>query len=211
MKTSKRKPTPTAEQFRAYEGAFGYFNRALFGDTLPATMLNFSRKARAMGFYRRDAWRRGDTAVPEISLNPDTLLRSAGDSLSTLVHEMCHHWQYCFGSPGRGSYHNAEWGAKMIEVGLHPSSTGEPGGKMTGQRVSHYVLEAGPFALAFAACPQDVLLPWTSSGSLSAGAEKRKQKQKTAYCCAGCQTKVWGRAGLSIVCATCTEPFLELT
>jgi hypothetical protein len=39
----------------------------------------------------------------------------------------------------------------MERVGLMPSSTGEPGGKRTGQKVSHYILADGPFARAFAA------------------------------------------------------------
>jgi hypothetical protein len=52
-----------------------------------------------------------------------------GGVLSTLVHEQAHLWQHHFGKPGRGRYHNREWAAKMVEIGLIPSATGEPGGK----------------------------------------------------------------------------------
>ena len=38
----------------------------------------------------------------------------------------------------------------MKEVGLYPSDTHEPGGKETGQRMGHYVIEGGLFAVAFA-------------------------------------------------------------
>lgn len=50
--------------------------------------------------------------------------RTDRDILSTLLHEMVHHWQYRFGTPGRRGYHNIEFAAKMLEVGLHASDTG---------------------------------------------------------------------------------------
>jgi hypothetical protein len=34
----------------------------------------------------------------------------------------------------------------MREIGLQPSSTGEPGGMETGQTVSHYILPGGRLA-----------------------------------------------------------------
>ena len=38
----------------------------------------------------------------------------------------------------------------MKEIGLQPSTTGEPGGKETGQSVTHYILPGGPYATAYA-------------------------------------------------------------
>ena len=70
--------------------------------------------------------------------------------MSTFAHEMVHHWQEHFGTPPRNGYHDREWAAKMISIGLMPSSTGKPGGKKTGYHVSDYVIEGGPFALSFA-------------------------------------------------------------
>ena len=60
--------------------------------------------------------------------------RTNEQTLSTLVHEMTHLQQQHFGKPSRSGYHNKEWGLLMRAVGLIPSSTGEPGGKETGQR-----------------------------------------------------------------------------
>jgi hypothetical protein len=37
----------------------------------------------------------------------------------------------------------------MKEVGLYPSSTGAVGGKETGQRMSDYIIDGGPFDLSF--------------------------------------------------------------
>lgn len=69
--------------------------------------------------------------------------------MQTLVHEMTHLWQYEFGEPGRCRYHNAEWANKMQEVGLMPSSTGQPGGKTTGDHMGDYAIVGGLFLTVF--------------------------------------------------------------
>jgi predicted SprT family Zn-dependent metalloprotease len=65
--------------------------------------------------------------VHELALNPDNFTgRSDELILSTLVHEMCQVWQETHGEPSRRGYHNRQWAGKMREVGLQPTSTGEP-------------------------------------------------------------------------------------
>jgi hypothetical protein len=49
---------------------------------------------------------------------------------STLVDEVAHLWQSMHGKPGRRGYHNGEWPRKMDELGLTPSSIGEPGDRV---------------------------------------------------------------------------------
>ena len=49
----------------------------------------------------------------------------------------------------------------MDELGLTPSSTGEPSGDRVGYRMSHYIVDGGAFARAFDAMPRAYLLPWT--------------------------------------------------
>ena len=39
--------------------------------------------------------------------------------------------------------YDRQWAAKMREIGLQPSSTGEEGGKETGQSMSHYIIPDG--------------------------------------------------------------------
>jgi hypothetical protein len=63
---------------------------------------------------------------------------------------MAHLWQHHFGKPSRNGYRNREWAAKMREVGLIPSDTGEPGGKETGQKVHHSIDTSGAFHRAAA-------------------------------------------------------------
>jgi len=87
----------------------------------------------------------------EIALNPkyfqEKMLTGA---MATFAHELTHLWQANFGKCGRGRYHNREWTQKMYSICLIASDTGKPSGKPTGDRVSHYIREDGPFDRACA-------------------------------------------------------------
>jgi hypothetical protein len=48
------------------------------------------------------------------------------------------------------SYHDRQGAAKMKQIGLQPVTTGEPGGKETGQSFTYYILPGGPDAKACA-------------------------------------------------------------
>ena len=61
---------------------------------------------------------------------------------------MVHQWQAHHGTPGRGRYHNDEWADKMERIGLMPSSTGQPGGRRTGDHMADYAIEGGRFLKA---------------------------------------------------------------
>jgi hypothetical protein len=197
---------PTRSQFEAYGAAYDHFNRELFGGELPRCMLNFSRwSRRVVGFFAPGRWERPGERTHEISLNPESLYRPVEDTMSTLVHEMCHLWQQEFGRPSRTGYHNAEWAAKMEAVGLKPSHTGRPGGQRTGQQMTHYVIDGGPFQGAFASMPREYLLPWQSGGVRTA---RCYDKAKARYLCPDCGARVWGKPGLSISCGVCRVYFL---
>jgi hypothetical protein len=206
MTTLATSTDPTREQWEAYTKAFNYFNRTLFGDTLPRLILNFSRHARYWGFFAPERWESPDGKTHEISINPDVLKRPAEDTMGTLVHEMVHLWQEESGKPSRRCYHNREWADKMESIGLMPSNTGKPGGKRTGQRVSHYIIPGGPFEVGFQAMRREYLLPWTS-GRPAANGRDPKDKNKVKYTCPGCAVNVWGKPGLSIICGACGEAF----
>lgn len=196
-------PGPTPEQFVAYQAVFDHFNRALFDGKLPPVILNFSRKNRTYGFFAPDRWVGASTKTHEISLNPAHLrTREEKEVASTLVHEMVHLWQHVYGSPSRTGYHNREWATKMEAVGLVPSSTGQPGGKKTGQNMTHYIEPGGVYEKAFAELPSECWLPW------AAVPELRDRKGgggsgKVAYVCPAGHGKAWGKPGLSIVCGEC--------
>jgi len=201
---------PTTEQFGAYQGAFDYFNKELFGGRLPATILNFSRVgARTLGFFAPERWQRSDKSetIHEISLSPIHMrTRPIEEVFGTLVHEMCHLEQAEFGEPSRNGYHNAEWGKMMDKVGLTPSNTGVPGGKRTGQQMTHYITPGGAFEAAIKNMPPELALPWRCAPEAKAPA---KGKNKVKYGC-GCPKKnIWGKPDLEdVTCSGCGKSFI---
>ena len=197
--------TPTTEQFGAYQSAFDYFNTALFEGILPSCMLVFNARGRSLGYFASDRWGKDEGTAHEISLNPKSLAsRTLEDNLSTLVHEMCHLWQHVFGNPSPGRYHNLEWADKMELVGLKPSHSGQPGGKRTGSRMTHYIETGGRFQRAFDAMPESAKLPWLSFHQSES--QPPKDKNKIKYTCPRCKSNIWGKPGLSVVCFDCLSP-----
>lgn len=198
----------TEYQFSSLQRLFNFFNAELFGGSLPNCLLNLSRKSKAMGFYSPDRWSTTDednkVIVDEISLNPDFLHISQKEYCQTLVHEMCHLWQYKNGKPTPG-YHNKEFAAKMEEVGLMPSHTGKPGGKKTGKRMADYAIEGGAFEFAYAKLVACDLLPFVAKPDLEKK-KAQKKKNKIKYTCPQCQANAWGKPGLMIACGECSEP-----
>lgn len=204
---------PTIEQFTAYQAAYDYFNERLFGGSLRPCILNFRGKSlRNMGIFWPNRWQRDGVPCHEISLNPDVLSRPLMDTFGTLVHEMCHQWQQDHGEPPRRNYHDKEWADKMESVGLIPSNTGAPGGKRTGQQMTHYVDPNGEFQRAVAEMPDHIALPWLSEAP-PVDEKPAKSKAKVKYACGGkCDRVFWGKPGLApwIFCECCHEFFREV-
>jgi hypothetical protein len=208
-------------QHTALQEAFIYFNEVLFLGQLPDCLLNFSRsKKRAMGFFAAFRWEERQPVVQqkqkprhEISLCPDWVNRDVEEVYSTLVHEMVHLWQQEFGKPSRTGYHNKEFARKMITIGLFPSTTGQPGGKLIGQSVSHYILKDGAFKRAFDALPNSLLLPFiythaqTNTNTEKNTSEFKDPKNKVKYHCPICKNNVWGKPNLRIECGDCHSKF----
>jgi hypothetical protein len=114
----------------------------------------------------------------EMALNPSHFrTRTIEDVLSTLVHEMAHLWQHHYGKPSRPGYHNAQWANRMRTLGLIPSSTNQPGGKETGQKMGHYIAEHGAFATAVAALLADgYALPTSSCGATTKRVNAKRRR-----------------------------------
>jgi len=207
----------TTEQFKLFDDLYSFYNKELFGGLLNDCMITTSRKKKAYGFFVRNTWQKNKSKdvpeIHEISLNPDFLNRIDEAWQATLVHEMVHLWQQDFGETSRAGYHNKEWAKKMKEIGLYPSSTGEEGGKETGQSCSHYIIPGGAFIEAFNRLKEKqikyitIAIPIGSEKSKTAAASARS---KTKYTCA-CKNNVWGKPDLLIVCAVCNQRFIEIT
>lgn len=232
----------TTAQFKTLDDLYDFYNKALFDGSLSDCIVNMSRHSGTYGFFSAKRWMTVTGGEPrhahEISINPDHMDRPFAEWHATLVHEMCHLWQEDHGHPSRGTYHNKEWAWKMEAVGLVPSDTGQPGGKKTGQNMTHYINPEGPFIKTFNRLSTETLealklkyLPaYTSQdrakakrkgsggeGTAAGGDEENgegeegtieKKSSKTKYSCP-CGFNVWGKPGLNIQCGDCGGSFKE--
>ena len=174
---------PTAQTYAALQAAFDYFNQHLFAGSLPPCLITLRSSPRAHGYlHSRRFVNRAGEQVDELGINPGYFaLQSLEEVLSTVVHEMVHHWQQHHGKPSRSVAHNAEWAAKMASIGLQPSATGRPGGKRTGQQMSDYILPGGAFLAACAGLPPEAaVLPWLDRHVAVAPAEMRARREALA-------------------------------
>ena len=196
----------TKTQFNLFDALFDYYNKELFEGKLNDCMINMSRQKGAAGFFAPENWKNNaKKKIHEISLNPDHLDRFDVLWHATLVHEMVHLWQQDNGKPSRANYHNWQWARKMEEIGLVPSNTGKPGGKKTGQGMTHYIADNGLFIEAFNRLSEKELkyapYPYPSKNKTA-----NKTASKLKYECP-CGNKVWGKPGLIIICAACNQNF----
>jgi hypothetical protein len=92
----------------------------------------------------------------------------------------------------------------MLEVGLTPSSTGEPGGNITGQKMNDYPTPDGAFLKALDNLPHAFKLPFISIEGLAkaetaGGSSEPKPKNKVKYSCPDCGTNAWDERLISAV------------
>lgn len=141
------KVKPTKEAYEALQFAYDLLNDRLFAGSLPGALITLNRTGRSFGHLSPKRFARRDGMVTdEINLNPLYFAtRPVEDTLSTLAHEQCHQWREYNGKPPRRAYHDQMWAQRMIEIGLQPSSTGSPGGKTVGEKMSHYIMPEGEF------------------------------------------------------------------
>jgi predicted SprT family Zn-dependent metalloprotease len=207
MKKKATKEAITQVEYRAFQEAYDFFNAELFGGSLPHVLVTLQRHAKARGYFspERFTGRVEKTAAHELALNPDNFTaRTDEEILSTLAHEMAHVWQQAHGTPPRRSYHDREWAAKMKQVGLQPSTTGEPGGKETGQSVTHYIVAGGAYAKVYAKLKaRGFQLRWQSAPA--GGQAKAKKASKTKFTCPDCAQNAWAKPDALLICGACYE------
>jgi hypothetical protein len=217
-KAPARDVAPTTQAYHELELAFEFFNRELFDVRLPPCLLTLQRKGSATrGYYSPGRFGAADgTAVAEIALNPRHIKnRSFEEVMSTLVHEMVHHWQACFGTPSRSGYHNREWAEKMCWVGLRPTRNGTREGPMTGQSMTHVVMPGGRFEVALAKLRSmlpalawiDVnaadILPKGFSDADLVPDPRGRSGRRTVYRCPRCRLRAESKSNAYLICGEC--------
>src|SRR5262249_30445272 len=197
----------TPREYGGLQIAYGFLNGRLFGAELPDCFLTYQRRAMSGGYFSPNRFSaRGGASMPrqhELALNPDIFTTKTDEFIvSILLHEMCHCWQHVRGmAPKKPGYHDKQWAAKMESVGLMPSNNGMVGGRITGQRMQHYIIDGGPFSRAFAEL--------AASGwklhleSTPYRGESRAPNSKTKFTCPGCGWNVWGKPDTEVFCKPC--------
>jgi predicted SprT family Zn-dependent metalloprotease len=193
------------------------FNEELFcGCRLPDLLVTLQRRAKTRGYFAAERFHGRvdkDTVTHELALNPDVFTEQSDELiLSTLVHEMTHAWQQTHGKVPRRGYHDKQWAAKMKEIGLWPSSTGDLNGKETGQNVSHYIIPDGAYASAYKKlAATGFRVNWESQPE----ADRRKRQvgraSKTKYTCRVCRANAWARPRSKLICGDCYLADQEIT
>ena len=138
---------PTMQTYKPLYDIIDKLNARFFGNRLPHVLLTLQRQPKVFGYMsiNRFVNTKGDT-THELALNPDYFpIYPITEILQTLAHELCHLEQLLNGKPSRSGYHNKEWGNMMEAIGLMPSSTGNVGGKKTGQHMGDYIIKGGVF------------------------------------------------------------------
>lgn len=204
----------TKQEYMTLQNAFDHFNGKLFGGKLPQTLITFQVRAKSRGYFAplRFVERGGKKRVHEIALNPEAFNgRTDKQIFSTLVHEMVHLSQEQAGTAPRAAYHNKAWANEMESVGLMPSDTGEPGGKRTGQRVTHYIIDGGPFDQACDALQKrGFKLTWQcGGGAADKKAKKAKAASKTKFTCEECEQNAWAKPDANLICGECKCAMVE--
>lgn len=189
---------PTQSFYAALQQAYDIYNKELFNSTLCNCLLTLKEKHNAYGFFRFKYLKDSD----EIALNPDYFAkREAIETLSTLVHEMCHLWQHHKGSPKKSNPHDAEWGTKMTEIGLKPTGAG--------LHSSHTIMPGEMFEKI----TNDLVFNQTDIKTELENFQafekpKSKSGRYTKYKCPLCSVTVNGRKGLKVVCGEHNELML---
>jgi hypothetical protein len=228
---------PTSGTYENLLLAYKFMNEHLFEGVLPICLITLQREKKTYGYFCGNRFQSSDDSskkTDEIALNPQFFRSHGRDDravCSTLVHEMVHLWQHHYGKPGRARYHNQEWADKMKIIGLIPSSTGQAGGKETGDRMSHYIDERGQFALMYdELISKEFSLQWieqpehdlieinlpdpdddqellsvdgntTTKTAISRPCKFDKSKMK--FSCPECGLNAWAKLGAHLLCGDC--------
>ena len=225
---------PTRETYLGWGDAYDFFNGELFGGELPPCLITYQRSRKSYGYFAGDQFvdlkllpdferlltslKSATAGIDEIAINPAHLHeRPVEQALATLVHEMAHLKRYRLIKPRpTPGYHDRTWARIMFQVGLMPSTTGEPGEKTTGQKVSHYIIPGGRFDIA----AQELLrrgftiryLECEQENNELALRRERSKASKTHFSCVNCRPtqNAWAKPGAHLICGDCNTPMLPL-
>lgn len=192
---------PTQDIYHDLHHIVQYMNYRLFGDQLPDCLLALRSGLPSMVCLSQQK-------VQDCNVHSsDTLLFNPADFspspsvewLAALAKALVHLWQRYFGTPSRYGYHNREWATKMKTIGLHPSQTGEHGGRETGDKMRYWIIEGGLLEqVANELIADKVTLRWQQTNLTPTSPRSGK---RITYQCPACGLKAWAKHDAALICA----------
>ncbi len=208
------------KELTSYNRAAGYLNKifdllneAFFEDALSRPTITIQSTPKAYGHFslREDTWISKTGATHEINIGAGTLARPIENVCATLLHEMCHYWNYEHGvqdcSRG-GTYHNKRFKEAAEARGLVITHSERYGWSHTepGDALLDFVLKYGL---------TDILInrneysgfqipgTGTHSGTQTPTPPTRKPSSTRKYICPQCGMSVRATRAVNIGCLDC--------
>ena len=201
---------------------FDLMNKEFFENKLTDVIITVVRKNQSKGYYYEKSFIEGNKQIiPEIALNPDLFQFDEKIVLSTLLHEMCHHYQALYGTTSKNNYHNKEFSEIMKNVGLQTYDLKT--NKSVGYAVTHNIIPDGKYDTFYNSLKEKGNIidfkSYHQTLALNGGSpedeeeieklkKKARQKKKIKYTCK-CGCNVWGKPGLNIKCESCESEYIE--
>jgi len=195
-------------------------NAHCFKGRIPEFIVSYIQKKNVPSHFQPNRFQRADgDLVHGLAFN-STLqgIRNQKDSLTTIGYELTRLARYEFGPinqrGGRGSngYHDKPWAMLAESIGLQPSDTGLPNGKITGSKMSYYLIEGGPLEIAI----QELLdigfrinwhdrLTFQNIGATDNFEEEipAPKKDRIKFTCKNCGLNAWAKPSARLKCESC--------
>ena len=107
LKRMNQNVKPTLTTYAEWQTAYDFFNKELFDGRLPECIITLDNKSkRNGGYFAPSRYKNSEGEIKDgLAMNPWHFhRRSFVDTLSTLVHEMCHVWQQHYGQRKRQAF-----------------------------------------------------------------------------------------------------------
>lgn len=188
--------------------AYDYFNEKLFKGELEKPVLTISPdvKNKAYGWITNDKlWKENenDVGMYELNISAQFLNRSISETISTLIHEMCHQWAKANGfqdTARSGSFHNKLFKKIAEDHGLnveyvHGRGWATTSLNMHGERLLREFLEEHPQKLIY----REMLIK----------PKRVRDVSIRKYVCPDCEASVRATKAVNVVCGDCNQKMQE--
>ena len=186
------------------ESAFDILNDKYFSGELPKVVITVQSSPRTYGHYTKyNAWSDSEKGFREINLSAENLDRSVFLTISTLTHEMVHHYCDLKGIKDcsrNGTYHNKRFKEQAEQRGLIIEYDSKIGYSITSpsEELIDFVNEMGWGDIDLSRNGTDLISGGGSSGRTTKPSSTRK------YICPCCGNSCRATKNINIGCLDCS-------